>query len=473
MRPTAAQIRDGILSGELGLAEVVASTLARIRAVDGQLHSFITIADDHAMRQVEDLERRAAGGEPPGPLWGVPFSVKDVYDTAGVPTTYGSRIYRDHVPERDTELVARIRRAGGILVGKTNTPEFAIYIRTVNELQPETVNPWDPSRTTGGSSGGAAASVAAGLTPVAVGSDGGGSVRIPSALCGTVGLMPSRGSVPRPRRTIGTRRFSAAGPIATDAADALTLWRVMRGPSVHDPLSRGLHPTGVVHESRVAGALGLRWIGDSGVDGAETDVVEACLEAASQLAESLGSALETPQMSMNAPRFSDAFYTMMQADRISTGGLALLDDPTTRAHITAYARHHFEQAARLDAAAYSAALEMQLEATEHVVRLLDGADVLLTPTLAFIAPEISLGPESLPEDARRGFVAYTFLLNYTGFPAVTVPCGLVRGLPVGLQMIGRPGSEETLLELCRHFQQAVYRIPSPAASDCCTSERTS
>src|SRR5699024_2399807 len=143
-------------------------------------------------------ERRRAG-EPPGPLWGVPFTVKDTFDTADMRTTYGSRLYAESVPQDDAELVRRVRAAGAILLGKTNTPEFAIHIRTVNDIAPETRNPWNPALTSGGSSGGAAASVSAGITPIAIGSDGGGSVRIPSALCGTVGLLPSRGAIPRSR----------------------------------------------------------------------------------------------------------------------------------------------------------------------------------------------------------------------------------------------------------------------------------
>lgn len=332
--PTAAEVRASIVNGDVTAREVVAATLDRIHAADDQLHSFVTIADEHAMGQVDDLERRAAAGEKPGALWGVPFSVKDLYDTADVRTTYGSRAFHRHVPDRDAELVARVRRAGGILVGKTNTPEFAIYIRTVNDLQPETVNPWDPRRTCGGSSGGAASSAAAGLTPIAIGSDGGGSVRIPSALCGLVGLMPSRGSIPRGGGRIGTRRFSSAGPMALDAGDALTLLRVMKGPSAQDALSRGLSPTGVPAHPISASTPRLRWIEESGVDGCEQDVVATVRQAADSFAEQMGARLDVPGVSLESPRFAQAFYTMMQADRLSTGGRELLADPVASALLT-------------------------------------------------------------------------------------------------------------------------------------------
>lgn len=457
---SAADIRAGVVDRQTTPDAVVSIALDRIEALDHHLHSFVTVCGEHAMTQVENLERRVAAGEQPGPLWGVPFSVKDVFDTAAVRTTYGSRVFERHEPESDAEIVSRVRRAGGVLVGKTNTPEFAIYIRTVNDLQPETLNPWDHERTSGGSSGGAAASVAAGLTPVAVGSDGGGSVRVPAALCGLVGLMPSRGSIPRGGGRIGTRRFSAAGPMAGEAKDALILWRVMQGPSPNEPLSRGLYPTGITHRPIGTRTPRLRWVGESGVEGADSVVVDAVYAAAASFAQALEAPLDVPETSIQAPRFADDFYAMMQADRLSTGGRDLIDDPASSALLTGYARHHFEQAVRVDGAAYSAALETQLAATEHLVDLLHGVDVLLTPTVGLLAPKIPGRAQSLPEDARRSFVAFTFLMNYAGFPAATVPCGMVHGLPIGLQIVGRPGADEELLRLCARFQETVFRLPA-------------
>lgn len=460
---TARQIRDLIVTGQLTAREVTMLALERIREDDVDLYSFLTVAEDHAMEQVDQLERRERAGELPGPLWGVPFSVKDTYNTAGLRTTYGSRVFADHVPDSDAEVVARVRRAGGILVGKTNTPEFAIYIRTKNDLAGETVNPWDLRRTTGGSSGGAAASVAAGITPIAIGSDGGGSVRIPAALCGVVGLMPSRGSTPRGGSHIGTRRFSAAGPMCLDAADASTLWRVMRGSDPTDPVWSQVHTTGLRRELHGRPPR-MRWIGDSGVPGCEGDVITTVHAAATEMAAMAAVPLHEPALSIDAPRFAEAFYDIMQADRASTGGLALLADESKRTLLTSYSRHQFERGAKVTGAAYSAAIDVELDATAHLLSLLDDVDVVLTPTVGFIAPEIPVGDEALPEDARRGFVAFTFIMNYTGFPAATVPCGLVRGMPVGLQLIGRPGSEDVLLHLCEQFQRDIYRLTAPSAA---------
>lgn len=456
----ALDIRNAVVAGEVSITEALDETLAAIEKTDDKLHSFLTVDEDHARDQVRQLQERTAAGERPGPLWGVPFSVKDTYDTRGVRTTYGSRVYDRHVPEHDAELVRRIRQAGGILVGKTNTPEFAIYIRTVNDLQPETRNPWDLACTPGGSSGGAAASVAAGLTMIAVGSDGGGSIRVPAALCGCVGLMPSRGALPRTGGRIGTRRFSSGGPIALDARDAHVLYQVMTGPYAEDGLSRGLLPPGIRQPPGIPATPRVRWIGDSGVPGAEGDVVTATHEAAAEFARSHGGLLDEPGTSFDAPGFSEAFYDIMQADRFSTGGSQIFRDETANALLTEYGRHQFAKGSVVTGAAYSAAIENQLQAVEHLERLLDGVDVVATPTVAFTAPRI---PDetglALPEDARRGFVAFTFLLNYTGFPAVTVPCGTVRSMPVGLQLIGRPGSEDMLLSYAASFQERVFRLP--------------
>ncbi|WP_186526311.1 amidase [Leekyejoonella antrihumi] len=460
---SARQVRDAVASREISAREVAEGVLSRIRAQDDELHSFLTVDEDYALAQADAVDRRLEAGEQPGPLCGVPFSVKDLYDTRGMRTTYGSRVFADRVPDADAVFVERVRRAGGVLIGKTNTPEFGIYIRTVNDLQPETVNPWDPGRTTGGSSGGAAASVAAGFTPIAIGSDGGGSVRIPAALCGLCGLKPSFGSIPQGGGSVGTRRFSAAGPITRFADDAMLLWQVMSGPHGSDPLSQpGYLPPFSTLAQRERTTPRLGWIGDSGVPGAEADVIAAVRAAAERLSDMLDTPLRSPAPSVDAARFAGDFYAIMQADRVSTGGAELMADPIRRELLTDYSRHQFANGAQISGADYSRAVETQTRAQVHLSTLLDEVDVLLTPTLGFVAPRIPSDRSALPEDARRGFVAFTFLANYTGFPAATVACGMVRGLPVGLQLVGRPGSERTLMRLCRDIQEGVFAPPVPA-----------
>lgn len=464
MRPdNASEIQVAVASGRTSARKIATSSLRRIEELDASLHCFLTVDPDLALAEADRTDQQIAAGEPIGPLAGVPFSVKDLYDTAGLRTTYGSRVFTDHVPTQDAEIVHRMRAAGAVLVGKTNTPEFAIYIRTTNDLMPETINPWDLSRSCGGSSGGAASSVAAGMTPVALASDGGGSTRIPAALCGVVGIFPSRGAVPRGGGRVSTRRFSSAGPIAVQAHDAKLVLSVIRGPSPSDPLSRGLYPTGVPSGQWPAAKPRIRWVGDSGRQ-ANTTVVNAIHRAALSLAETTGTPLWDTDDSFETPRFSEAFYDIMQADRYSTGGELLHTDPASNALLTSYTRHHFDAAAKVSGSNYSRALEMQLEATDKLLSLFDDVDVVACPTVGEVAPALSQPVDALPEDARRAFVAFTFLCNLTGFPAATVPCGLVEGLPIGLQLIGRPGSDDQLLDLCAIFQERVMTMPRPPLS---------
>ncbi|KXF49376.1 hypothetical protein AXA44_24990 [Rhodococcus sp. SC4] len=430
-------------------------SLELIRTRDVTLHSFLTVCADRALAEAAAVDESADMVERSHPMRGIPFSVKDTYDTAGVRTTFGSALFADHVPDRDAPVVDRIRRAGGILVGKTNTPEFAVYIRTVNDLQPETVNPWDPARISGGSSGGAAASVAAGLTPVALGSDGGGSVRIPAALCGVVGLKPSRGAAPAGGGFIGTRRFSAPGPLALRVEDARAMWHVMRGP---DHSERGTR-TFVDRDAtarRSERGWRLRWVSDSG-RAADIKVLSVIRSAVGRLALLGGVEVEDSRLSLEAPRFSDPFYDAMMADRLATGGDRLIADASTRHRLTSYARHHLERAARVTGAQYSESLRCGDAASDHLDALLDGVDFLATPTTGMIAPPGAGAPlDALPEDARRELVAYTYMANYSGYAAVTVPCGMVSGMPVGLQVLGRPGSEDRLLDVAEAVQEHVF-----------------
>ena len=191
------QIREAIVAKRLSATEVAKHFIARITRLDRRIHSFITLTADVALEQAEAIDRRIQSGEPVGPLAGVPVSIKDQLWTKGIRPTGGSRVYANHVPDQDSLHVTRVKAADGVIIVKTNTPEFGIFWRTVGRVAPECLNPWDPKRTAGGSSGGAAASVAAGFGPLALGTDAGGSIRLPSALCGVLGLLPSNGRVPR------------------------------------------------------------------------------------------------------------------------------------------------------------------------------------------------------------------------------------------------------------------------------------
>jgi len=455
----AAELRAQLLAGELTVAGLVESSLRRIDERDAALHSFLTVDRSGALARARELDRELADGRPPGPLFGLPVSLKDLFETKGLRTTAGSAALRDHVPEFDSGHAARLRQAGAVIVGKTNTPEFAIFIRTRNDLGPETVNPWHTGRSSGGSSGGAAASVAAGLTPFAVASDGGGSTRVPAALCGLVGVQPSHGVVPHTGGRVGTLLFSSAGPIARTVADAALLLSVLAGPDERDPASRpsALGDAAARLDAPVTGLRGT-WVHRSGLLDAPAEILASCRAALDRL-DGLGIQVTASKGSLESDRWSAGFYDMMMADRYATGGAEFYEDPVNRALLTDYARNHFERAALVTGAQYSRALDQRFHAVRWLERLFQGADVLITPTVGATAPLVTDSPAP-PAEARLPFVAYTFIVNYTGFTAVTVPCGLVDGLPVGLQVIARPGDELVALRVARAIE-SVVELPAP------------
>ncbi|HEY1640865.1 MAG TPA: amidase [Streptosporangiaceae bacterium] len=443
------QLREEMAAGQRSPVEVTEAFLARIAAADGRLHGFITVAADAALATAARLERERAAGQPPGPLFGVPVSVKDLYWTRDMVTTAGSLLYRDFRPAQDAVHVERLRAAGAVVIGKTNLPEFALYPRTVNRLTAECRNPWDLDRTSGGSSGGSAATVAAGLTPLTIASDGGGSTRIPAALCGAYGLYPSNGLLPRHGGIGATIMFSNAGPISRDVRDAALLLQALAGADPRDPASdRSPVPDYLAGLDEPVAGLRMHWTGDCGdVPGIDERAVTAARSAAGTFA-GLGAEVAEAAGGLAAERWMESFYTMLLADRYASIGQQLHTDPAARGLLSEYGRSHFARGAAVTGAEYSRALNLRSQVIAHLDGLLDGADVLLTPTVGGIAPAIT-GPIE-----RGPLVAYTFIVNYAGFAAATLPCGFVDGLPVGLQVIGRPRSEALLLRVSRAFERA-------------------
>ncbi|MCI2416462.1 amidase [Saccharopolyspora sp. K220] len=456
-------MRRRLVEREFSVVEVVRATLDRIAERDRVVHSFLTIDTEGALARAEELDEKLARGDLLGPLFGIPVSLKDLFETAGLRTTSGSRALADYVPDWDSVHAQRLREADAVIVGKTNTPEFAVFTRTTNDLMPETVNPWDHGRSPGGSSGGAAASVAAGLTQIAIGSDGGGSTRIPAALCGLFGLQPSQGLVPHVGGLVGTLLFSSAGPITRDVRDAALTLQVLAGPDARDPMSLRDAPGDYLSNlDDQVGDLRFAWLERSGLIDASAEVAQQCRDAARELV-ALGATVRAASGSMQADRWRDGFYQMMMSDRYASGGARFYEDVDTRALLTDYARTHFERAAKITGAQYSHALEERFHAIRALEALFEGADLLLTPTVGMVAPELAADRNRIPDEARLPYVAYTYLINYTGFTAATVPCGTVAGLPVGLQVIGRPGSEATVLRACRTLERVLPPIVPAAA----------
>lgn len=446
------RLRDRILEGEIGPVEVVRHFLERIERIDGTIHSFLTVAPD-ALAAAGEAEKALKRGDPPGPLFGIPVSLKDHIATAGLRTTSGSRIYATHVPERDSLCAARLRRAGAIIVGKTNLPEFGLYWRTRNKLGPETLNPWDTGRTPGGSSGGAGASVAAGLTPLAIGSDRGGSSRIPAAFCGVVGMVASHGRIPVDPAERGSLFFTSIGPVTRDVRDAATLLEVLAQPDRRDPLGVIEMPARYSLElEQGSRQLRVAWWSDLGdVEGVDQRVVDTA-RASTVALEEWGAAVSAPDLNLRVETLRDVFFAISQADRWEHAQ-ALWEDPAQRALLTDYGRASFAAHTDMTVREFTAAMRARVQLIGRLRDIFDDYDVLLSPTVGLVAPRLDddWGTTGIPVI----FNAYTYFVNLAGLTAASVLCGFVDGMPVGLHVVGPPGGEATVLRVCRALEERL------------------
>ena len=454
---TASAIELGarIRAGEVSPTELADATLDRVDELNETLGAFITVTADEARANADGATVRAAAGELRGPLDGIPYSLKDLERTAGIRTTLGSRFFADLIPDDDSVVAGRLRASGGSLLGKTNTPHFGYKDACDNLVAPTAVNPWDTTRTTGGSSGGAAAAVAAGLGPVAQGSDGAGSVRIPASLCGVVGLKASFGRVPvAPAADYwGTRVHN--GPIARTVADVAMMLGVMTGADPADPLSIG--QTGTVWSTDAVDIAGLRvaWSGDFGY-GAVDPEVEASCRAAAELLEGLGLSVEACDPTWEDPGpFHRVLYSVglgtMLADKITEHPDWV--EPTltelVERGLSFTARQH-KEAENARGAFY-----------DQARAFFDRFDVLVCPTMPITAWPLTTGEgpleaggRPLGAEQRRAFFLYPF--NLTGQPALTIPCGLdSSGLPIGVQIVGRRLRDDVVLAVGAALEQAL------------------
>jgi len=446
------QLREAVVTRRLSAVEVTRHFIERTARLDERTHAFFTLAADAALVQAEDIDRRIHRGEPVGPLAGVPISVKDQLWTKGIRTTGGSLVYVDHVPEQDSLHVLRVKAADGVIIGKTSTPEFGMFWRTVGRVAPECLNPWDPKRTAGGSSGGAAASVAAGFGPLALGTDAGGSIRLPAAMCGVLGVLPSNGRVPRHGSFGTTLFFSGVGPICRDTRDAAILLQLLAQPSVEDPLCRlDAAPDYLAQLDQGIAGLRLGWWEDRSVAREVDAAVIAAIRAAAFGLGSLGAHLVDDAVTFDTDGIDKAWRVLDFVDRYAALGEALHGDPAARSKLTAYAQERFAWAKDVSGADYSRAVRRRAEFIRSFESAFRDCDLVLSPTLGFTAPLIdSVGPaERIP-----ALVAYTLAVNLAGFTAASIPCGFVDGLPIGLQVIAPPNQEALVLRAARAVEQA-------------------
>ena len=452
----AAQIRRG----ERSPVTVVDAFLDRIERVNPEINAYVTVCTESAREAAREAERAVERGDDLGPLHGVPVAIKDLNRVAGVRTTFGSPAFADHVPEHDDVAVSRLRAAGAIILGKTNTPEFGRKTKTDNPVFGASGNPWDPSRTTGGSSGGSAAAVAAGLAPVALGTDAAGSIRIPSSACGVFGLMPDFGRVPAgPVRSDAFQEllpYTFLGPIARTVSDAALMLEAIAGPDTADP--NGLPaPTGSYREAVDAG-LGL---GDLRVgyspnfgDFVVSDVVSATVESALDELSAAGATVEELDVNFEGSWEDrhDAIECLLQSRYVGLYENLKLDSDvdllTTDEPITPEVRSRIRAGLELETTALATARRRRTAVYDAIVEALEGVDVLVTPTLGRTAFGLDVEQPTVdgePVHRMHGWTL-TWPLNLSGHPAASIPVGFDdAGLPIGMQVVGdRLGDREVL-----------------------------
>ncbi len=448
------RVKELIQAKEVSPVELTELFFDRIEALNPSLNAYITLAHDAALAEARAAERAVIDGDTLGPLHGIPISVKDLEATSGLRTTLGSCCFKDTVPEHDSIVVERVRRSGAIILGKTNTPEFGLSGTTENRLGDACRNPWDTTRTSGGSSGGAGAALVAGLCALATGSDGGGSIRIPSSFCGVYGLKPSQGRVPR-YGGLGRpafSQFSQPGPMARTVRDAAMLLQVLAGPDPRDlNCLQQTPPDFLAALDEDAGALRIGWSPDLGYAPVEPEVVNIAYRGA-KVFEEMGYSVEEARVSLEDP-FSH-FWTIFSSDAHASYGHLLESQPDL---LTDYALLTLEHARDVTGSDYSRSLLYVQQLKAQMSRLMERYDLLLTPTMAVPAFPVAQRPRTIAGrdvNPAWGFLPFTFPFNMTGQTAASIPCGFsTEGLPIGLHIIGRYGDEVTVLKASAAFEK--------------------
>jgi aspartyl-tRNA(Asn)/glutamyl-tRNA(Gln) amidotransferase subunit A len=433
--------------------EVTEAILGRIEALNPRLNAFCLVAADQARAAALDAEVAVMKREPLGPLHGVPISIKDVIFTRGLRTTGGSRLFADLVPEHDAVAVSRLRAAGAIVLGKTTTSEFGHKAVTESPLFGITRNPWDLTRTPGGSSGGAAAAVASGLGPIGLGTDGGGSVRIPAAFCGLVGFKPSYGRVPEYPAFPGWDHVSHTGPLTRTVRDAAMVLDAIAGGDDRDPGSLQAE-AGSYLEACERGVHGLHvaWSADLGYARVDPVVAALCENAAAEF-ETLGCHVEVVNPAWE--NLEEAFGTMLAAQFHAAFGEQIAGhegevDPTLAKFVA--------RGASVSTRDYLLARARMREFWQEALAFLARFDLLLMPTVA--VPPFAVDAKPPREIAGEsvsvlGWMPFTYPFNITGQPAASVPAGwTAENLPVGVQIVGQRHADATVLAACAAYEAA-------------------
>jgi aspartyl-tRNA(Asn)/glutamyl-tRNA(Gln) amidotransferase subunit A len=445
---------------KLSPIEYTEAVLAAIERAQPKLNAYATVCGEAAIDAAKKAEAAVTAAEALGPLHGVPFSVKDLIDTAGVRTTHGSYIYEQNVPAVDGVTPARMKAAGGIMVGKTTTPEFGHKGLTDSPLLGITRNPWNLERTPGGSSGGAAAAVAAGLAPLAIGTDGAGSIRGPAASAGIVGLKPTLGAVPTETAADAFANNTYAGPMTRTVADAAVMFAVMAGPDTRDPWTLGGKGPAPVSPRLMGQRLtGIRFGYVAQMANKVLDrEVRANTEAALKALNALGAEIE--------PVTEDIDWAEYEGRVLYQTGIAARMGPHMgkwRSKMDPSMVTFAEWGLQFGMTDLRNAEYARTQLYHRVRRLLERYDFLVSPTTARTALDASFDAtqqvtieNQLCGITRQSWTAYQYPFNLTGHPAISLPSGFASdGLPTGLQIIGPWWSDNDVLRVAALFEQAV------------------
>ncbi len=451
---SALELATRIRQKEISPVEVMSATLAHIDAVNPPLNAFCLLAPEQARAAARDAEVAVMKGEPLGPLHGVPVSIKDVIFTRGLRTTGGSRLLADLVPEQDSVPVGRLKAAGAIVIGKTTTSEFGHKAITTSPIFGVTRNPWDPTRTPGGSSGGAAAAVASGCGPIALGTDGGGSVRLPASFCGLVGFKPSYGRVPEFPKLPGWEHVGHLGPLTRTVRDAALVLDVIAGSDDRDPTSIPAESGSYVDAcARDIRGLHVAWSADLGYARVDPVVQALCENAAAEF-ENLGCHVEVVNPLWE--NLEEPFITMVAAQMHAAWGDQVADresdvDPTFARFVA--------RGATVTAREYLRARARMAEFWQEALQFLQRFDLLVTPTVA-VLPFAADGKPPREIDGQDvsvlGWMPFTYPFNVTGQPAASVPAGwTAEKLPVGVQIVGQRHADATVFAACAALEAAM------------------
>ena len=465
---TATELALKIRSGEISAVETMEAHFAQIEKVNPQVNAIVTLLPEMAMEEARKADEKLERGEEVGPLHGLPVAHKDLVQTKGIRTTFGSLVYQDFVPEEDALLVERLREAGAIMIGKTNTPEFGAGSQTFNKVFGVTKNPYDLSKTCGGSSGGAAVSVACRMLPFADGSDLGGSLRNPTNFCNVVGFRPSVGRVPSWPSESGWNSFAVDGPIARTVEDAALMLSVLAGPDLRSPIS--LPENGSIFRQSLERDLkGVRiaWSADLGGLPVDSRVTET-LEKQREVFDDLGCIVEE-----GFPDFSDAdeIFKTFRAWFYEMNLSSLL--PEHREKLKETVVWNIESGMKLSGPELGRA-EMKRTALFHRVReFMRDYDFLALPVSQ--VPPFPIEQEFVSEingvqmETYLDWMRSCYFISVTGQPAISVPGGFTDdGLPVGLQLVGRPQDDLGVLQLAYAFEKATgfyNKVPDLALAD--------